>query len=160
MVLRASIVLIAFAVCARALPVTATDHAATRKILDAKYAKISQILKRKDMPALVKMTTPDVVFIDPIDHVHTAKAAAKQFSDLLSMFKSIESVKMKVVKYEFIADEVRANTKTHIVGTLVGRRTSRMVLDLTSKEVWVRYAKDWRIKQMATMTVKPTFSKS
>lgn len=144
-----------FALCVALCSIVRADHGIDRKALNVRYSQVAAALKNRDMPALLKMATPDVVFVDPTDHKYTGAKAGDQFGALLSMFKSVDSVDMKVGKVDFIADEARATTQSRVRGTLVGRRAHRLTLTLSSQEIWVRRGKRWMLKELTTKNVKP-----
>lgn len=130
------------------------DDAATRKALDAQYAKISQAYKTKSLKPLHEVTAPDFVMMVPGGKSITRQQAEQQFQTSLSFIKSVTSAKEKINKVTVKGNEATVDAQESIEGVTADMQSQgkahTMGVTNQNRDTWVKTGNIW-LRKSSTM---------
>ena len=125
--------------------------------IQSNYNQINAAFVRKDMNAATALFTPDYVSISPEGEKKTLVEFREHYNNLFGRFNiklTSNKATIKNIAVNPTGIDVALEQKTE--ATVAG--ASKIVIDQTSRDSWLKTPQGWRLKQSKILTSQITFN--
>lgn len=151
-----SIALISMAIVAIA-PAQADINSKVQPIIQTNYNRINAAFIRKDIKGATALFTQDYVIINPEGEKQTLTEFREHYNNLFTRFNiklTSNKATIKTIDTSTGGIDVAIEQKTE--GTIAG--FNKIVIDQTSRDLWLKTPQGWRLKQSKILTSQTTFN--
>ena len=151
-----SIALISVAIVAIA-PAQADINSNVQPIIQTNYNRINAAFIRKDIKGATALFTRDYVIINPEGEKQTLTEFREHYNNLFTRFNiklTSNKATIKTIDTSTGGIDVAIEQKTE--GTIAG--FNKIVIDQTSRDLWLKTPQGWRLKQSKILTSQTTFN--
>jgi ketosteroid isomerase-like protein len=151
-----SVALISVAI-ATLQPAFAENKAALLPIIQGNYARINAAFVRKDVKGATAYFTPDYISINQKGEKKNLEEFRSHYSNILNRFNlKLTSNQATIGDIVVNGNGIDASIQQHTEGSMLGG--NKIVIDQKSKDLWVKTAQGWRLKQSKIITSQTTFN--
>jgi ketosteroid isomerase-like protein len=144
-----------------AIATISPSHAETtvkaKAIVQTNYDKINAAFVRKDIKGATALFTQDYVSISPEGTKQTLEEFQTHYDNLFNRF-NIKLTSNKTVIKDIVVNgngiDVAIEQRTE--GTIAG--SNKLVIDQTSRNLWLKTPQGWRLKESKILTNQTTFN--
>jgi hypothetical protein len=151
-----STALISMAIVAIA-PAQADMNSKVQPIIQTNYDRINAAFIRKDIKGATALFTQDYVSINPEGGKKTLTEFREHYNNLFTRFNiklTSNKATIKTIDTNTGSIDVAIEQKTE--GTIAG--FNKIVIDQTSRDLWLKTPQGWRLKQSKILTSQTTFN--
>ena len=129
-----------------------------RKQIQQAYDRANAAAARRDASVALAQLAPDYVFTNVQGQTHTAAQMRQAIPRLLAAMKSIKAA-TKITNFTLKGKEADVVIKEHVEMSVHNPRTGKLtkiVVDETSRTLWVKTSASWKKKRSRALTTKAT----
>jgi len=132
-------------------PARAQERHAVRKDLEAKYAKLAEAYKKKDIKMFMEDKAPDFSAKSLDGKVMTREQVEAAVKQRMDRIKAVNELKVEVGDITVTGDTALVATTQHFSRVVTGpdgKDHAVVTSGTTHRETWVKTAAGWKIKQV------------
>ena len=138
-------------------PGSAGTNSKLQPIIQTNYDRINAAFLRKDIKQATALFTPDYVSISPEGEKKTLSEFREHYDNLFNRFKiKLTSNKTTIKNIEVDANGANVAIEQQTEGTVAG--SNKIVINQTSRNLWLKTPAGWRLKESKILTNKTTFN--
>jgi ketosteroid isomerase-like protein len=138
-------------------PVSAEINSKIQPVIQTNYDRINAAFVRKDIKAATALFTTDYVSISPEGEKQTLSEFQEHYDNLFNRFNiklTSNQTTIKNIDVKPSGVDVAIEQKTE--GTVAG--FNKIVINQTSRNLWLKTPQGWRLKQSKILTSQTTFN--
>ncbi len=138
-------------------PAQADINSKVQPIIQTNYNQINAAFIRKDIKGATALFTQDYVSINPEGGKQTLTEFREHYNSLFTRFNiklTSNKATIKTIDTNTGGIDVAIEQKTE--GTIAG--FNKIVIDQTSRDLWLKTPQGWRLKQSKILTSQTTFN--
>jgi ketosteroid isomerase-like protein len=138
-------------------PTHAETNVKVKEIVQTNYNRINAAFVRKDIKGATALFTPDYVSISPEGQKQTLAEFRTYYDNLFNKFNiKLTSNKTIIKNIATNPDGIDVAIEQSTEGTVAG--SNRIVINQTSRNLWMKTPQGWRLKQSKILTNQTTFN--
>ncbi|MFN3652077.1 MAG: nuclear transport factor 2 family protein [Armatimonadota bacterium] len=137
---------------------SATANDAVKKAIGGRYKQYEQAYQKRDVPAMMKLTTSDFVVHLPGGRKFTRKQAETELKSQFQMLPAGGSFSVTIRKVELKGAQATVIAAERAKHTLAGPDGKKMpvLIASESRDVWVKKGSQWLLKSSTMLNQKIT----
>ncbi len=138
-------------------PGTAGTNSKIQPIIQTSYDRINAAFLRKDIQGATALFAPDYVNISPEGEKKNLAEFREHYNNLFNRFNiklTSNKTTIKNIDLNSTGADVAIEQKTE--GTIAG--FNKIVINQTSRNLWLKTPEGWRLKESKILTNKTTFN--
>lgn len=138
-------------------PVFAQINSSVQPAIQNNYNKITAAFVRKDIQRATALFTPDYMSIDPEGKQQNLAEVREHYNNLFKRFNvKLTSNKATIKNIDVSAGGIDIAMEQKTEGTVAG--FIKLVINQTSRDLWLETPQGWRLKQTKILTNQTTFN--
>lgn len=139
------------------MPVFAEINAKVQPVIQTNYNQINAAFIRKDIRGATALFTPDYMLINPEGKKQTLAEFREHYDNLFTRFNiKLTSNKATIKNIDVNASGIDVAIEQKTEGTIAG--FNKIVINQTSRDLWLKTPQGWRLKQSKVLTSQTTFN--
>jgi ketosteroid isomerase-like protein len=138
-------------------PGNAGTDSKIQPIIQTSYDRINAAFLRKDIQGATALFAPDYVSISPEGEKKTLAEFREHYNNLFTRFNiKLTSNKTTIKNIDLNSTGVDVAIEQKTEGTIAG--FNKIVINQTSRNLWLKTPQGWRLKESKILTNKTTFN--
>jgi|GEM_PF-4150870 len=138
-------------------PVFAEINAKVQPVIQTNYNQINAAFIRQDIKGATALFTPDYTLINPEGEKQTLAEFREHYGNLFTRFNvKLISNKATIKNIDVNASGIDVAIEQKTEGTIAG--FNKIVINQTSRDLWLKTPQGWRLKQSKILTSQITFN--
>jgi len=138
-------------------PVFAEINAKVQPAIQTNYNQINAAFIRQDIKGATALFTPDYILINPEGEKQTLAEFREHYGNLFTRFNvKLISNKATIKNIDVNASGIDVAIEQKTEGTIAG--FNKIVINQTSRDLWLKTPQGWRLKQSKILTSQITFN--
>jgi len=138
-------------------PVFAEINAKVQPVIQTNYNQINAAFIRQDIKGATALFTPDYILINPEGEKQTLAEFREHYGNLFTRFNvKLISNKATIKNIDVNASGIDVAIEQKTEGTIAG--FNKIVINQTSRDLWLKTPQGWRLKQSKILTSQITFN--
>jgi hypothetical protein len=138
-------------------PVNAEINSKIQPVIQTSYDRINAAFVRKDIKGATALFTMDYVSISPEGEKQTLSEFREHYDNLFNRFNiKLTSNQTTIKNIDVNASGVDVAIEQKTEGTVAG--FNKIVINQTSRNLWLKTPQGWRLKQSKILTSQTTFN--
>lgn len=138
-------------------PTFAENSVKIRPLVQSNYDRINAAFVKQDIQAATALFTKDYVSISPKGEQKNLTEIRSYYDNLFNRFKiKVTLNKTKIANVALAANELNVGVEQNIEAMVVG--TNKLVINQTSRDLWLKTPQGWRLKQSKILTSQTTIN--
>ena len=139
------------------LPAFAEINPKVQPVIQTNYNQINAAFIRKDIKGATALFTPDYMLINPEGKKQTLAEFREHYDNLFTRFNiKLTSNKATIKNIDVNASGIDVAIEQKTEGTIAG--FNKIVINQTSRDLWLKTPQGWRLKQSKVLTSQTTFN--
>ena len=139
------------------VPAHAEINSKLQPTIQTNYDRINAAFIRKDIKGATALFTPDYVSISPEGEKQTLSEFRKHYDNLFNRFNiKLTSNRTTIKNIDLNSNSADVAIEQKTEGTIAG--FNKIVINQTSRNLWVKTPQGWRLKESKILTNQTTFN--